>query len=423
MSVSPTKIAIIPARSGSKGLPNKNILMLVDKPLIAYTIEAAISSKIFDHIIVSTDSHEYANIAKSYGAEVMMRNDELSSDSASSFMVVKDVLDRCANCDYFVLLQPTSPFRNSQHIIEAVELFEKSNNAKFLVSVVESSKSSDLIKPIDHSLSLVNFEQDFSKYRRQNKKEYCPNGAIFIGNKVDYISQKHFFGEKSIAYIMSKEDSVDIDDQLDFEFAIVIQSKKNKKKILNSKIDARINEKKNQFNQLRTITLIGHSIFDYWNIRELNGELVNNLGIAGIDSEKYYKDILDKNKISVLGEYVLLLSGTNDIVNKNWTIDYTISWTKKIIDKLISINSKVKIILLSVPPVFGRIDRSNKVIAKLNAEMSNYFGNYEQVIWYHFSSSFYDEYGNLRKDYTNDGLHFNDKAYQQLEIDISEVIK
>ncbi|MFM2530890.1 cytidylyltransferase domain-containing protein, partial [Escherichia coli] len=84
------KIAIIPARSGSKGLPNKNILMLLDRPLIAYTIEAAISSNIFDKIIVSTDSLEYKYIAEKYGAEVILRTKELSSDSATSFMVVQD---------------------------------------------------------------------------------------------------------------------------------------------------------------------------------------------------------------------------------------------------------------------------------------------------------------------------------------------
>ncbi|EKH3304541.1 acylneuraminate cytidylyltransferase, partial [Salmonella enterica] len=82
------KIAIIPARSGSKGLPNKNILMLLDRPLIAYTIEAAINSDVFDRVVVSTDSLEYKSIAEKYGAEVIMRPEALSSDSATSFMVI-----------------------------------------------------------------------------------------------------------------------------------------------------------------------------------------------------------------------------------------------------------------------------------------------------------------------------------------------
>ncbi|EAU3067727.1 acylneuraminate cytidylyltransferase, partial [Salmonella enterica] len=272
------KIAIIPARSGSKGLPNKNILMLLDRPLIAYTIEAAINSDVFDRVVVSTDSLEYKSIAEKYGAEVIMRPEALSSDSATSFMVIEDVLNKCKGYHYFVLLQPTSPFRNYKHVMSAVEQFEYADNAKFLVSVVESNKSSALIKPIDDSLSLRNFNCDFSNYRRQNRKEYYPNGAIFIGYVADYLRRKHFFGEGSIAYIMNKEDSIDIDDQLDFEIAILIQNKKNKKTMLDNSIIKRISDKKDIFNNAAPITLIGHSIFDYWDIDSLCGLKVNNLG-------------------------------------------------------------------------------------------------------------------------------------------------
>ena len=91
------KIAIIPARSGSKGLPNKNILMLLDKPLIAYTIEAAIKSNEFQRVIVSTDSLEYKEISEKYGAEVILRDDYLANDKATSFMVIEDVLKKNKN--------------------------------------------------------------------------------------------------------------------------------------------------------------------------------------------------------------------------------------------------------------------------------------------------------------------------------------
>ena len=119
------KIAIIPARAGSKGLPNKNILMLGDKPLIGYTIEAALKSKKFDRVIVSTDSLEYKYIAEKFGAEVLMRAPELANDTAGSFVVIEDVLKRIESVEYFVLLQVTSPFRNYKHIKESVDLFEK----------------------------------------------------------------------------------------------------------------------------------------------------------------------------------------------------------------------------------------------------------------------------------------------------------
>ncbi|MQI37520.1 cytidylyltransferase domain-containing protein, partial [Escherichia coli] len=112
------------ARSGSKGLANNNILMLMGKPLIAYTIEAAVNSKCFSKVIVSTDSIEYKYIAEQYGAEVLIRNERLASDTATSFMVIEDVLKKYRGFDYFVLLQPTSPFRNTKHIQESIDLFE-----------------------------------------------------------------------------------------------------------------------------------------------------------------------------------------------------------------------------------------------------------------------------------------------------------
>ncbi|STA74675.1 Uncharacterised protein [Citrobacter freundii] len=169
--------------------------------------------------------------------------------------------------------------------------------------------------------------------------------------------------------------------------------------------------------------MIGHSIFDYWNVNYLCGMKVNNLGIAGIDSEKYYRYIIEENKITDIGDFVLLISGTNDIVNEGWNTEYTIAWTKKLIDRLKSINHNVTIFLLAVPPVLGRIDRSNNIINKLNLAMEEYFSSLDNVIWTPLSPSFYDGFGNLNKEYTYDGLHFTPQAYKQLENDISSILK
>lgn len=226
------KIAIIPARSGSKGLPNKNILNLCGKPLIAWTIEAAIKSKCFDRIIVSTDSKEYGTISEKYGAEVIYRSIETASDTASTYDVLKEMFSKidASKYDYFVLLQPTSPLRTDKHILEAIQLFEENIETKStLVSVQEAHKSSILIKQIDESLSLENFDLDYSKYARQKFKEFEPNGAIFISKIDHYIKTKHFFGKNGIAYVMDKESSVDIDDKIDFELAIVMQNENIKK--------------------------------------------------------------------------------------------------------------------------------------------------------------------------------------------------
>lgn len=226
------KIAIIPARAGSKGLKDKNIIDLCGKPLMAYSIEAAIKSRVFDRVIVSTDSTLYKEIAERYGAEVFLRDEKLSNDTATTYMVLKDLFNRVDSdvYDYFVLLQPTSPLRNSKHIKEAVCDFENNyQKFDFMVSVKEAEHVSDLVKQIEEDRSLKHFDMDFSNYRRQKGKEYSPNGAIFIGKVDSYLERKHFFGEKSMAYIMGKEDSIDIDDILDYKIAKVIMEEKSEK--------------------------------------------------------------------------------------------------------------------------------------------------------------------------------------------------
>lgn len=221
------RIAIIPARSGSKGLKDKNIIDLCGKPLIAYSIEAALNTKLFDKVIVSTDSDTYAEISRRYGAEVFMRGENLSNDNATTYMVIEDILMNKLqeSYDYFVLLQPTSPLRNAEHIKEAIEKFEKKyDQFDFLVSVKESEHAKVLVNPIDEDESLKYFDTDFSNYRRQGYKDYSPNGAIFIAKPERYLHQKHFFGSKSLSYIMTAEDSIDIDGPLDLALAKVIMT-------------------------------------------------------------------------------------------------------------------------------------------------------------------------------------------------------
>lgn len=218
------KIAIILARSGSKGLKDKNIRMLNGKHMIGWTIEAALNCKKFDRIIVSTDSAEYKKISESYGAEVLMREKYLASDHSTSFDVIEHLLEKDIKepYDYFVLLQPTSPLRNAQNICEACRLFEDNfNEYDFLVSVTEANHTPELVKHIKDK-SMKEFNADFANYRRQNDKYYSPNGGIFIGKPTAYLSQKHFFGERSLAFKMDKLHSVDIDDWIDFKTAEVI---------------------------------------------------------------------------------------------------------------------------------------------------------------------------------------------------------
>lgn len=223
------RLAIIPARSGSKGLKDKNIADLCDKPVLAYSIEAAIESQLINRVIVSTDSELYSKIANASGAEVLMRNAELSSDTASTFMVIEDILKRVdEDFDEIILLQPTSPLRTSTHLREAIELFEANcDRYDFLVSVKKAEFGKDLVNIIEDDNSLKYFDKDFSQYRRQAFDYYSPNGAIFIAKPTAYLKQKHFFGPRAIAYKMSQEDSVDIDHQIDLELARLIIKLRN----------------------------------------------------------------------------------------------------------------------------------------------------------------------------------------------------
>ena len=414
------KIAIITARSGSKGLPNKNVLFANGKPLMAYSIEAALESREFEKIIVSTDSKEYIDLLSHYPIEFIKRSVELSSDKASSFVVIEDVLNRYSHVeyDYFVLLQPTSPLRTAQHIQEANKKFEAYfDKFDFLVSVSDAHKPTTLTRPIDEDESLKNFKLDYSNYARQQyHPEYSPNGAIFSAKPQAYLEQKHFYGEKCIAYFMAKEVSVDIDDRLDFEYFYFILQQRNKDKILLETIKKTISAKKDNFNQTKEISLIGHSILDYWNIEEVNNQAVNNLAIAGITTKQYIDLILGQGLIQSLGDKAILMFGTNDIVYADWTKEQILSDIQQVIEKLKAINNNIQLYFLEITPVALRIDRNNAVIRELNVFLKE---NLKSARWIALDSIFSDHYGKLNLDYTNDGLHLNEQGYQLLE----EIIK
>ena len=218
-------LAVIPARGGSKGVPKKNIKKLGGKPLIAYTIEAAIGSCIFEKVIVSTDSKEIADVAISYGAEVpFLRPEKISGDLVSSDDVILHALSYMQNQGHqyseVCKLQATSPLRNKEHLREAYSLFcEK--HADFLVSVCECEHSPLWSGIIGEDLRLDSFISD--KVKRSCRQDlptyYRLNGAIYMGKVEQFNVNKSFLGRNCIAYIMDQKDSIDIDSQLDFEMA------------------------------------------------------------------------------------------------------------------------------------------------------------------------------------------------------------
>ena len=223
-----TILAVIPARSGSKGLKDKNIKELNGKPLMAYSIETAKKAELFDDIIVSTDSEKYAKIAVQYGASVpFLRSSENSSDKAGSWDVVKEVLEKLDKpYDIVILLQPTSPLREAKDIIEALNLFFE-KNADTLFSVCEAPHPIFWGNTLDETLSAKNFiKKEYQKSRQELPKSYCTNGAVYI-IKSKNIDNLDFYSDKSYVYIMKQENSIDIDTELDFLMAECLLNKLN----------------------------------------------------------------------------------------------------------------------------------------------------------------------------------------------------
>lgn len=227
-------LAIIPARSGSKGLKDKNIKIFNGKPLIWYSVQAALQSEMFDEVMVSTDSEKYGEIALKCGANVpFLRSQKTASDTSSSWDSVREVVENYRNrgrtFDNIMLLQPTSPLRHSGDIINAFEIFEK-NNADSVVSVCEVEHSPLWCNVLPEDGSLDNFfrsELNEMKRRQDLPVFYRMNGAIYLIKVVNCPNiELSLYNKSSYAYRMPQIRSIDIDNELDFYMAEYIMKNK-----------------------------------------------------------------------------------------------------------------------------------------------------------------------------------------------------
>ena len=223
-------LAIIPARGGSKGLPRKNILPIAGKPLIAWSIEAAKKSQYIDRCIISTDSKEIAETAIKYGGDVpFMRPNELATDEAKSDDVIKHAIESLSeNYEIVILLQPTSPLRTTEDIDCALE-YMRIKKATALVSIVKSEKPPEWTIRIDEDFKILDSVEELKmgKRRQDYPDSYNLNGAIYISDSPQYLSTNSFFGKQTVAFIMSKEHSVDIDNSVDLQLADILLEKES----------------------------------------------------------------------------------------------------------------------------------------------------------------------------------------------------
>jgi CMP-N,N'-diacetyllegionaminic acid synthase len=228
-------LAIIPARGGSKGVPRKNIKLLAGKPLLAWTIEAAKNSKYIDRIIVSTEDEEIRDIALACGAEVpFLRPVELAQDDTPGISPVLYTIKKLSeqnkrNYDLIFLLQPTSPLRNEKHIDEAIEmLLNNSEHFDSLISVTELEHPVYWNRIVGSKMELKNFIQydQEIKYRRQDFNQlYRLNGALYLAKTKLLLEQETFETKRTMAYIMDRKCSIDIDSQDDFQLAEMMMNR------------------------------------------------------------------------------------------------------------------------------------------------------------------------------------------------------
>lgn len=224
-------LALIPARGGSKGIKNKNIIDICGKPLISYTINAAKESKYIDYVFVSTDSEEIKEVALKCGANVpFLRDESLAKDTSKTIDAVVYSINKLKEInemfDYLVLLQPTSPLRKSKEIDEAIEKICASNyDSLASVSLVEENPI--LFRTIDENGKLISLLNENSTVRRQDfKKYYRVNGAIYI-NEIKSIDSNVSLNDNKLAYIMEQSKSIDIDSYEDVEKVLHIMRDNN----------------------------------------------------------------------------------------------------------------------------------------------------------------------------------------------------
>jgi CMP-N,N'-diacetyllegionaminic acid synthase len=222
-------LGIIPARGGSKGIYRKNVKPFFGKPLIFWTINAALKAKSLDRFIVSTDDPEIASVSQSLGADVpFLRPPNLAQDNSAGIDSVLHALDMLPNYDWVVLLQPTSPFRSHEDI-DSIFDFCKRKGAPAAISISEVDQHPYWMSRMDQFDRLTPiFEVGLeAKFRQDLPKVYALNGAIYLAQTNWLKEKKTFMSSETLGFIMSKEKSLDIDTQDDWEFGEYLMSKRS----------------------------------------------------------------------------------------------------------------------------------------------------------------------------------------------------
>ncbi|MCE9675727.1 GDSL-type esterase/lipase family protein [Paraclostridium bifermentans] len=394
-------LCIIPARSGSKGLKDKNMLFLSNKPLILHTIDAAIESGIFrnEDIYVSTDSEEYKEVIEQLRPiKVLLRKKELALDTSTTYEVLEDFLEKFLGDTEFILCQSTSPLRSGKTIKNAYEMFNNLG-CDHLVSFSESDKSLSLFSRVDDNgcaKDIIGIDRGYT--RQKQETYYYPNGAIYISKKNKYLKDKSFFTSNTFAYIMDKKESIDIDDKYDFINALGINYFNYKKREEENKLFY-----KNKYEEFSRQSLSNKIIIGDSRMEEIKLKGFSNISVGGITLHTVCENInyILENNI----QEVLISIGVNDI-RTDYNINSIENKFEELIDKLILRNIKVSISTI-IYTVF-RYDASNNMIDKLNGFIINL--SKRKNIKLIDTNKIVSKNKQLKIEYTADGLHLNDRA-------------
>ncbi len=222
-------LAIIPARGGSKRLPGKNLRRLGDKPLIKWSIDAAMAASRISRILVTTDDEEILELASNSGVDhVITRPPELANDTAKTSDALRHALSKLTRMpESICLLQPTSPLRSAWDIESAV-LLHHENDQRPIVSVcpVDHPTAWCGILGADGSIADIANKLQVEKRSQDHPPEFRLNGAIYIAQTSHFLATGSFLDSSTLAYVMPRERSVDIDTAIDLAIAeVILQAK------------------------------------------------------------------------------------------------------------------------------------------------------------------------------------------------------
>jgi CMP-N,N'-diacetyllegionaminic acid synthase len=217
-------LAIIPARGGSKGLPNKNILEIHGQPLISWTLGSTDESELIDRVFVSTDSEEIARVSAEYGADIpFLRPNIISRDESPSYELIIHALDEFASrgetFEYVALLEPTSPLRKKGDVDKAIRKCIDNTAADALVSFGSvHTEHPSIVKRLDKQGFVVPYIDDAPTIfqRQQADGAYFPYGVIYISKVSKFYETKSFYTSRTVGYGIERWQNYEIDDEYDF---------------------------------------------------------------------------------------------------------------------------------------------------------------------------------------------------------------